>query len=53
MSKKMPIAIISKGTTPDQRIVLGELDTIVDRVAETRLETPTLIIVGQVVTLAK
>ena len=53
MSKKMPIAIISKGTTPEQRIVRGELNTIVDIVAKERLETPTLIIIGHVVALAK
>ena len=53
MSRKMPIAIISKGTTPEQRIVRGELNTILNRVAEERLETPTLIIIGRVVALAR
>ena len=53
MSSKMPIAIISKGTTPEQRIVRGELNTILNRVAEERLETPTLIIIGRVVALAR
>ena len=53
MSKKMPIAIISKGTTPEQRTVRGDLNNILDNVAKAKLEAPTLIIIGRVVALAK
>ncbi|MEA2489696.1 MAG: uroporphyrin-III C-methyltransferase / precorrin-2 dehydrogenase / sirohydrochlorin ferrochelatase [Acidobacteriota bacterium] len=45
------IAVISKATTSQQRTVDGTLDNIVQRVAEAALETPAVIIVGDVVTL--
>ncbi|HKI74910.1 MAG TPA: uroporphyrinogen-III C-methyltransferase, partial [Pseudomonadales bacterium] len=46
-----PVAIISKGTTPDQQIVIGNLADIVQRVEENHVERPTLTIVGEVVSL--
>jgi uroporphyrinogen III methyltransferase/synthase len=46
-----PIAVISKATTPQQRTVDGTLANIVQRVAETALEAPAVIVVGDVVTL--
>jgi uroporphyrinogen III methyltransferase/synthase len=44
-------AVISKATRPDQRTVVGTLRNIEARVAEARLETPALIVVGDVVRL--
>ncbi len=44
-----PCAVISKGTTKDQQVVVGRLDTIVEKAAG--LSTPALIIVGKVVEL--
>jgi len=44
-------AVISKGTRPDQRTVAGTLRDIAARVAEAKLETPALIVVGDVVKL--
>ena len=46
-----PVAMISKGTTPDQRVVIGTLETIEDKLASEPLPAPTLIIVGEVVEL--
>ncbi|WP_456431440.1 uroporphyrinogen-III C-methyltransferase [Nitratifractor sp.] len=46
-----PVAVISRGTTPEQRTVVGTLGTIVDRVREAALPTPALIVVGRVVEL--
>jgi uroporphyrin-III C-methyltransferase/precorrin-2 dehydrogenase/sirohydrochlorin ferrochelatase/uroporphyrin-III C-methyltransferase len=51
MSESMPVALISKGTTPDQQVVVGELNTIVKKVDERQVQAPTLIIIGQVVQL--
>jgi len=52
MSQAMPIAVVSKGTTPEQKVLRGTLETIGGQVASTPLETPTLIIVGEVAGLS-
>ena len=44
-------AVISKGTRPEQRTVAGTLRNIESRVAAAKLETPALIVVGDVVKL--
>jgi len=44
-----PVAVISKGTTPQQKVVLGTLSTIVQKTK--RLGSPAIIIVGEVVRL--
>ncbi len=46
-----PIALIQKRTTPDQKVISATLDTIVDRLAQETIHAPTLIIVGEVVSL--
>jgi len=46
-----PLAIIEKGTTPDERIYLGALGKVADLLAENEIHAPTLIIVGDVVKL--
>jgi uroporphyrinogen III methyltransferase / synthase len=45
------VAVISKATTKQQRTVVGTLADIEQRVAEAKLETPALIVVGDVVKL--
>ena len=47
-----PIAVISKGTRPDQQILKATLETMPGLVARTQIQTPTLIIVGPVVNLS-
>ncbi|WP_456429743.1 uroporphyrinogen-III C-methyltransferase [Nitratifractor sp.] len=49
--KDFPIAVISKGTWPDEKTVIGTLENIVQRAAG--LQTPALIVVGRVVELHK
>jgi uroporphyrinogen III methyltransferase/synthase len=51
MSGERGIAVISKATTFEQRTVAGTLRNIEMRVAEAKLETPALIVVGDVVKL--
>ena len=43
-----PIAVISKGTTPESVSVMGDLETTPGLVARAQLPSPTLIIVGEV-----
>lgn len=44
-----PCAVISRGTTQDQKVIIGTLENIVDKAKET--PTPALIVVGKVVEL--
>jgi uroporphyrin-III C-methyltransferase len=46
-----PVAVISRGTTPDQRTVTGTLADIYEKVKAAKLPTPALIVVGNVVGL--
>lgn len=46
-----PAAVIQQGTTPRQRVVTGTLATLPERVTQAGLHAPTLIIVGEVVSL--
>ncbi len=49
--KDHPIAIIQQGTTANQRVITGTLDTLAEKIADKGIKAPTLIIVGTVVTL--
>ena len=48
-----PVAIISKGTTPEQQVLKGTLETMPGLVARTQIQSPTLIIVGDVIHFAE
>lgn len=47
----MPVALISKGTTPEQQVVVGTLADIASKVAQHQIQAPTLTIIGEVVSL--
>jgi uroporphyrin-III C-methyltransferase len=47
--KDYPIAVISRGTTKDEKTVVGTLENIYQKAKE--LPTPALIVVGEVVKL--
>ncbi len=49
--KDFPVAVISKGTTPEQKTVVGTLENITSLAKS--LDTPALIVVGKVVELKK
>lgn len=51
MRADMPVALISHGTTPQQRVVIGELATIAEQVQASGIKAPTLTIIGDVVRL--
>jgi uroporphyrin-III C-methyltransferase/precorrin-2 dehydrogenase/sirohydrochlorin ferrochelatase len=46
-----PVALVEQGTTPQQRVFTATLDTLLDVIADEDIKPPTLIIVGDVVTL--
>lgn len=46
-----PVAIIQWGTRPEQRTLVGQLDTIATEAKEQGFSNPSIIIVGEVVTL--
>lgn len=46
-----PIALIQKGTTPDQRVWIGTLGTMPEIVEREQPQAPTLTVVGEVVNL--
>lgn len=48
---KTPVAVVRWASTPEQRSVVGTLDTITQVVADAEIKPPSLIIVGEVVTL--
>lgn len=50
-SADFPCAVISRGTTKDQKVVIGTLENIVEKTKDT--PTPALIVVGKVVELHK
>lgn len=53
MPADTPVALIEKGTLPDQKVHVKTLATMPDYVAETAIQAPTLTIVGGVVNLHK
>jgi uroporphyrin-III C-methyltransferase len=46
-----PVAIISKATTPNQRVVIASLAEAAARAKAARIEAPTIIVIGEVVRL--
>ena len=49
--RDMPVALISKGTTPEQKVLVGTLADIASKVEENHIQAPTLTIIGDVVSL--
>lgn len=46
-----PVAVVERGTLPEQRVIVGVLADIAQKVEENQVESPSLIIVGEVVGL--
>lgn len=51
MPPTTPVALIQKGTRPDQKTIVSTLETLEETVKNHKFEPPTLIIVGEVVSL--
>ncbi|KAL6785798.1 UPM1 [Auxenochlorella protothecoides x Auxenochlorella symbiontica] len=52
LSQHTPAAAVERGTTPGQRAVFGTLRTLPEAVASAGLASPTLLVIGRVVSLA-
>jgi uroporphyrin-III C-methyltransferase len=46
-----PIAIIQNGSLPEQKSVVGTIDTIIEKVASQQISSPAIIVIGKVATL--
>lgn len=53
MKKNTKIALIEKGTLPDQRIHISTIDSVMNIVEKKNISAPALIIIGSVVSLYK
>jgi uroporphyrin-III C-methyltransferase len=49
--KRLPAAIIQSGSTVDEKVVIGVVDTIVELAEENKIAAPSLLIFGEVVSL--
>ncbi len=48
---RLPVAVIQSGTTKDEKVAIGIVDTIVELVEEKKISSPALIVFGEVVSL--
>ena len=47
----MPVAVIQSGSTENEKVAIGIIDTIVEIVEEKKITSPALIVIGEVVSL--
>jgi uroporphyrin-III C-methyltransferase len=48
---RLPVAVIQSGSTANEKVAVGIIDTIVEIVEEKKISSPALIIIGEVVSL--
>ena len=48
---RLPIAVIQSGSTENEKVAIGIIDTIVELVEEKQISSPALIVIGEVVSL--
>lgn len=53
LSKTTPVAVIHKGTNDDQKILIGNLSNIAQKIKDAKFTAPSIIIIGNVVKLNK
>lgn len=47
--ENLPIALIQNGSTPNEKIIMGTIDDILDETQEKRIGVPAIIVLGEVV----
>lgn len=50
---KTPMAVIMNGTTENEKYVIGQVNTIYEKVIENEIKNPAIIVIGEVVSLHK
>ena len=53
MNKSTPVAVIQEGTTPQQKMITGNVSNISKLVTQRKIRPPSIIIIGKVVNLSK
>jgi uroporphyrin-III C-methyltransferase len=53
MNKDTDVAIIESGTTKEQKVLLGNLSNIVDKVKNSDIKPPAIIVIGKVASLSE
>ncbi len=53
MDQHMPVAVIENGCRPNQRIVTTTIDQLSQTITKNRIQSPSLILVGRVVSMAQ
>ena len=53
MPSRTPVAVVENGTTPDEKLVVGKLETLSLLISESNITPPAIIIVGDVVDQAR
>jgi len=53
IDKKTPVAVIQDGTTSKQKMIIGTVSNIAQKVTRAKIEPPSIIIIGKVVSLSK
>ena len=48
---RLPVAVIQSGSTENEKIAIGTIETIVEVVEEKKIKAPALIVIGEVVSL--
>ncbi len=48
---RLPVAVIQSGSTENEKVAIGTIDTIVEQVEEKKISSPALIVIGEVVSL--
>ena len=52
MDKDMPVAVIQNGTTSQQKMIIGTISNIANKIKRNKIKPPTNIIIGRVVDLS-
>jgi uroporphyrin-III C-methyltransferase len=53
LDKKTPVAVIQNGTTPQHKMIKGNLSNISQKVVQAKIKPPSIIIIGKVVNLSE
>jgi len=53
MDKKTPVAVIQDGTTSKQKMITGTISNIAEKIKQSKIRPPSIIIIGKVVSLSK